>query len=141
MASSLKLRSVIAVGGLLTGLAGVIIFGGGLALFLSRYTGMASAVAIIGFLFLVLSVSSIWLSVKPSTPVGEEVSKATNSALQKLKSQDLDAATGLPISAASTLVRQRPLTALAGVAVTSFIIARAPKETLSSLNRLLSRVT
>lgn len=143
MAASLKIRAILAVGGLLAGLAGAGALVWAAIAALTPWLGIAGAAALIGALFAGGAGIAIWLAFNPAIPLEDEfadVTEAAQDALGSARDDALDALAELPVKAMNRILAEQPVVALLGVAMAAYTVTRSPAASAGILNRVISRL-
>jgi len=139
---SVKIRALLATGGLLIGLAGLAALTWAVILALAPYLGMAGASGLVGALFTAGAGSALWLALRPSTPLEDELAglkEMAEDTLTKVKDDTLDSLSGLPLAAATRMVDERPIAALLGIAAAAYTVTRNPGFSADILNQMIAR--
>jgi len=143
MEANLKTRAILAVGGLMVGLAGVGALAWAATAALIPWLGVAGAAGLVGLLFFSGAGLAIWLAFKPAIPLEEEfagVTQAAHDALSSVKDDALDSLADLPLKAMNRLLEDQPITALLGVAMAAYTVTRSPAATAGVVDRVMSRL-
>lgn len=143
--SNMKVRTILATGGLLMGLAGIaaLTWSAILFLFLVPVMGAAGAAALVGGGISALSAFALWSAFRPSVPVEQELSGLTalaSDTIVRIKSDTIESLAERSLGTLNKMVDEQPLPVLLGVAVAAYVVARAPQATSGVFDRVLTRL-
>ncbi len=125
----LKLKLLGIVAGAILGLGGIAVLSASLVVLLSEFIGLAGALGIVGVGLAVISAACVFVCVRPSNALMDD--------LQRLQEQAVTTLKQAPVAAITSAARSRPVTTASLSFLAGYSVVRNPQLATQNLHYLV----